>query len=342
MNISDLSSLSTLQLLELETAVDGVLCIVVKASTVKESAKVEAKMRTVITASWQAAADEVLVSSIKLLRKGPYTQKRINTFLKRFGIKLKDPLTKKQIAFVERRVDEIYKIAKKIGAKEAKFKPVFDLIDKRAVKAINRQQVFWVGDFYSDKLSKRIAGVSEDVLLKQGLSHGEAADTLGRALKQELGLVEAAQTPTKFAPQIPARYAGRSELYLRQVASTAAHQARTFGRLTAYRQGGIKRFRLTNPLDDRTGRVCRQMVGQIITVPVATNQMNNILAARTPKEVKAAAPWLTEKQIVGVLGGARAGSVEATRRLETAGAQGDATLIPPFHGECRTEMVVVS
>lgn len=330
----DPSDLSTLRLLELEGAIDGVLCSVAKVSTVKESQKVEARMRKVITAAWQSVANETLISSIRALRKGPYTQKRIGSFLKRFGLKLKDPLTQEQVAFVERRVSEIYRIAKKIGAKEAKFKPVFDLIDKRAVKAINRQQMFWVGDFYSDKLSRRIRGVSEDVLLRQGLAHGEAGDVLHKALRQEFGLVEAAQSPTTFAPNIPARYAGRSELYMRQVTSTAAHQARTFGRLTAYGQGGIRRFRLTNPLDDRTGKVCNQIANQIITVPAATAQMNNILAAKTPKEVKAAAPWLSEKQLLGVLGGAKAGSAEATRRLEAAAAQGDATMIPPFHGLC--------
>lgn len=342
MSTIDLSSLSTIQLLELEGSVDGILCVVTKVSTVKESAKVEERMRKVITAAWQGAANKTLTSALSTLRKGPYTQKRINNFLAKFGIKLKTPLTKEQIVFVEKRVDEIYRIAKRIGAKEAKFKPVFDLVDRRAVRAINKQQVFWVRDFYSDKLSARIRAVSNDVLLKQGLSHGEAAEELGKALRQELGLIEGVTDATKYVPKLPARYAGNSELYLRQVASTASHQARTFGRLTAYQQGGIKRMRLTNPNDDRTGKICRAMVGQVITVAAGTGQMDRILAARTPKAVKAVAPWLTGSQIEGVLGGAKVGSPTATRRLEAAGQVGDATIIPPFHGQCRTEMVVIA
>jgi hypothetical protein len=337
MNTTDLSSLSTLQLLELEGSVDGVLCVVAKVSTVKESAKVEERMRKVITAAWQGVASKTLTSALSTLRKGPYTQKRINAFLAKFGLKLKDPLTREQIIFIEKRVDEIYRIAKRIGAKEAKFKPVFDLVDRRAVRAINKQQVFWVGDFYSDKLSARIQAVSNDVLLNQGLSHGEAAEELGKALRQELGLVEGVTDATKYAPKLPARYAGKSELYLRQVASTAAHQARTFGRLTAYQQGGIKRMRITNPNDDRTGRVCRAMVGQIITVAAGVNQMNQILSAKTPKAVKAVAPWLTGKQVEGIIGGAKVGSPAATRSLESS----DATLIPPYHSLCRSELIVV-
>lgn len=291
-------------------------------------------MRKLITQAWQTTAAKTLTSGLKTLRSGPYTQKRINTFLAKFGLKLSDPLTKEQLVFVEKRVNEIYAIAKRIGAKEAKFKPVFDLVDKRAVQAISRQQVFWVGDFYTDKLSTRIRAVSNDVLLERGFSHSEAAEELGNVLRQEFGLVDAAKGPTKYAPKIPARYAGRSELYLRQVASTAAHQARTFGRLIAYQQGGIKRLRLTNPNDDRTGKICRQMDGQIVTVAAASTQMNNILAAKSPTQVKAAAPWLTSKGVSDVLGGAKPGSPKATRRLETAGLAGDATMIPPFHGEC--------
>jgi hypothetical protein len=334
MHPADLSSLSTLKLLELKGAVDSVLCVVAKVSTVKESQKVEERMRKVITQAWQGVAAKTLTSALSKLRKGPYTQKRINTFLAQFGIKLKDPLTKEQIVFVEKQINEIWKISKKIGAKEAKFKPVFDLVDRRAVRAINKQQVFWIGDFYSDKLSKRIRAVSNDVLLKQGLSHNEAAEVLGKALRQEFGLVEATQTRTKFAPQIPARYAGRSEAYLRQVASTAAHQARSFGRLTAYRQADVKRIRFTNPMDDRTGRICRQMNGQIVTVRAATVQMDAILTAKTPRAVKRVAPWLSGKNIENMLGNAKPGSPKATNTLDHAGIAGDATIIPPFHGEC--------
>jgi hypothetical protein len=333
------SSLDTLELLELQGAVDGVLCIVVKVSTVKESKKIEERMRKVITAAWQSVASTTLTSSLSTLRKGPYTQRRINTFLAKFGLKLKAPLTGEQIRFVEKRVDEIYRIAKRIGAKEAKIKPVFDLVDRRAVKAINRQQVFWVGDFYSDKLSTRIRAVSQDVLLERGFSHREAADELGKALKQEFGLVPGGKS--KFAPKVPARYANNSELYLRQVASTAAHQGRTFGRLTAYSESKFKRMQLTNPNDDRTGRVCRAMVGQIITVATGVKQMNRILAAKTPTQVKAAAPWLSGKEVEILVGNNKPGSPAATRRLEAAGAKGDATVIPPFHGQCRTEMIVV-
>ncbi len=333
----DLKSISTLRLLELGGAVDSVLIPIVKVSTVEESKKVEEAMRRVITSAWQGVAAKTLTSSLSTLRKGPYTQARINAFLAKFGLKLKDPLTKQQIAFVEKRVNEIWVIAKKIGAKEAKFKPVFDLVDRRAVAAINRQQVFWVGDFYSDKLSRRIRGVSNDVLLQRGLGHDEAAEELGKVLRQELGLVDAAQGPTKYAPQIPARYAGRSEHYLRQVASTASHQARTYGRLTAYKQGGIKRLRLTNPNDDRTGKICRQMNGQVITVSAASSQMDAVLAAKTPRAVKKISPWLSASEIGNILGGAKRGSPKATRSLEAS----DATLIPPFHGQCRTEMTVV-
>lgn len=334
-----ISSLSVTELLELAGAIDGVLFSIAKVSTVKESAKVEERMRKVITAAWQTAAQTTLTSALKTLKKGPYTQRRINTFLAKFGLKLKDPLTKEQILFVEKRINEIYTIAKKIGAKEAKFKPVFDLVDRRAVRAINKQQVFWVGDFYSDKLSKRIRAVSNDVLLQQGLSHDEAATVLDDALKREFGLVTGGKT--KFAPKVPARYAGNSQLYLKQVASTASHQARTFGRLTAYQQGEIVKFRLTNPMDDRTGKICQQMSGQVITVAAGVSQMNRILSARTPKDVKSIAPWLSGKAAGAIIGGAKTGSKLATARLEAAASKGDATLIPPFHGECRTEMVVV-
>lgn len=251
----DLASLSTEELAHIGEEVEATLTTVFKVNTRRASLSFERRMSDAVGKAWKKTANVALTSSLKkLLKTKKFTAKTIKAFLARIGVALKSPLTPAQVEILGSRLESIYKIGKKLAAKEAKFSFSFRAKDLRAIKAINRQQVFWVGDFYSTHLSERIAAVTDEILLQRGLGQKEAGKELHKVLRQEFGITKGGKTNT--ALQVPARYAGNPEHYFRQVASTVAHRARTFGKINAFSEAGITRYRLLNPMDSRTGRVC--------------------------------------------------------------------------------------
>jgi hypothetical protein len=145
------------------------------------------------------------------------------------------------------------------------------------------------------------------------------------------------QGRTALAADVPARYAGHSDLYYRQVVSNAAHQARTFSRVKTFQEAKIVRYRLINPMDRRTGQICQHMVGQEFSVAQGAEVMTDVLSQNTPEGIKAAAPWLSAKELDVVLDGKQRGSQEASSALSGANVT-----LPPFHPLCRTEPIAVS
>lgn len=331
-----LAQLSTDDLADLQTSIDGIVCAVFKIDVRRAVLAIEGKMVSVLSSAWRAAVKDGLGDGIDELVKGPYTNERIDTFLKKLGMQLKAIINPARAKTLESRIKAIYALSKQEAARQAKGKFVFGMQDERAIAATNNQQVFWVNKLYSTQLSQRVSAVSKDVLLERGLGHREAGGALMRALRQDLGLAPGA-APSEFAPLVPARYAGNPQYYFQQVASVAGHQARTFGRMRGFQDCGVVTFELVNPMDERTGKVCTEMHGQVFTVDAGIKQMDAIVAAKDPNAVKAVAPWVPAKDIHSALGGAKAGSPEATGKL-----LGLNVTLPPFHPLCRTEPVILS
>ena len=322
-------------LADLNSQIDHALASVFKVDTTKITRKLEEQLASRMSSGWISAADRGLSATLPSLLQGTPTLAKINSFVAALGVRLASPLTEAQVASLQANLRQIWQAAKRVGAKEAKIKFSFNQADARAVQAINRQQVFWVGDFYSTHLSERIQAVSGDVLLQQGLPRQEAGRQLRDALQRELGIKEGGRSA--FARNVPARYAGNPSLYFEELASTTAHQARTFGKLTAFSEAQIVSYRLINPDDDRTGVICQQMSGQVFSVAAGVRHMNRILDAENPADVKDIAPWLSGKELTDILGSSKPGSTSATDKLQNAGA-----LLPPFHSKCRTEVVILA
>lgn len=247
-----LSELSDDELMALASEVDQTLFTILKIETVRsKTLAVEERLSDGTTKAWKQSADKALTAA---LPKVGTSQAKVNAFLRSLGGKMKKPLTKAQQKWVRQRIDQMYKTAKRISAKAANVKATFSLVDTNAVKAIGQHQVLWIGDFYSEHLSTRIRGVSEEIMLKRGLSNREGGKALRAALKREFGITPGGKT--SIAPQIPARFAGNPDLYFRGVASTAGHQSRTFGSMRAFSDAQIVRYEIINPNDSRTGQIC--------------------------------------------------------------------------------------
>lgn len=333
---SGLTQVPTGDLVALLCQID-LLLTVEKANTSVATAKVERRLSTLLGKGWLKAARTATETPLDRLFSSPPTPPRIQTFLQEIGVILASPLTPAQIKITRGHLEAIWKEAKRLAAKEVGkgIKASFSLVDNAAITALNQHQVFWVGDFYSTHLSQRIAAVAEDVILRQGLSAKEAGKVLHTAMQREFGLVPGGRS--KFAPKVPAQFAGDPARYFEDVASNSAHQARTFAKVTMFREAEVTVFRLVNPNDRRTGQICQQMHGQEFTVSAGVKQMNKILQTQDPKDVKAAAPWLSGEEITSTVGDSKPGSKEAAGKLSAAGV-----ILPPFHPRCRTEPVVVS
>jgi len=331
-----LAELSEADLADIGATVEDLMCEIFKVDVKQAVTALERRMNRVMTAAWRAAAAEGLTTNLATLVGGAYSESRLSAFLRKLGLKLSAPLTPPQEKVIESRLRAINRLSKQEAVRQAKGKFVFGAVDARAVAATAEQQLLWVNGFYSEQLSARIAAVTKDVLLEQGLSHREAGRTLMQALRKDLGLAPGASA-SEFAVSVPARYAGNPEYYFQQVASVSGHQSRVFGRMRGFSDVGVTTFELVNPLDERTGQVCREMHGQVFTVAAGVDRMDALIASKTPDEVKVAAPWLSGKALHEALAGTKPGSVEATGRL-----QGLNTVLPPFHPLCRTEPVIVS
>lgn len=327
---SRLQKLSTVSFL-----LHDALCAITKADPIASTYEIDKKIARAVTKAWSGVASKSIKPAVVQLIQSKPTEKSIALFSEKLGIKLAKPLTKNQVDAIQIQIQKIYSISKKAASKQAKISFNFAQADADAVALINRQQVFWVGDFYDAHLSSRIQAVAKDVLLEQGFDRKEAGRVLEDAVSKEFGL--SGDGRSKFAPKVPARYAGNPSLYFDAVVSTAAHQSRTFGKVSAFNDAGVQTIRLVNPLDRRTGVICQQLAGQVFTTEIAVDHMNGVLGAKDPSDIKTIAPWLSGSQIESILSGTQVGSPDASARLSKAGL-----MLPPFHAFCRTEPVVVS
>jgi hypothetical protein len=328
-NSINLSKLTIEELVDMQESSEELACYITKVDPKYLARTMEKRMSKAVTRAWKSAASEGLVTGLDaLLTKPKFTKTAINDFLVTLGLAVRDPLSKPQKEIIKGRLRSIYRVSKKDAATEVKAKFIFGEPDVRAIAASHNQQLFWVNDFFDANLSKRISAVSTDVLLGQGYSYREAGPVLKDALKQELGLAPTLG-PSKFAIDVPARYAGNPDFYFQQVASVSGHQSRIFGKVNGYDEAGITTMQVTNPMDARTSEICRRMFGQKFKVRDGVSQMKNIIDAKTPDEVREQAPWLSIDQLDSALGSMKPGSSSASNVLVNIGMVG-----PPYHPSC--------
>lgn len=200
----------------------------------------------------------------------------------------------------------------------------FDVVDTAAVDALKKQQVFWIGGHFEANISGRIAAVAQDVLIEQGLDGAAAGDALRTGLTTEFGLAANGVGSDLVVP-IPEGWHGPLDQYFRGVATNAATVARSYGSVNALHRVGVKRLVVSNPLDARSCERCKRMDGKVFLVQDAKQQMDKVLAAKTPDGVRAAQPWLPESWFgENVPMGSGMGS-----------AAGKGVLLPTYHSCCR-------
>lgn len=209
-----------------------------------------------------------------------------------------------------------------------------EAVDRDAVKALTRHQVYWVGNAY-EAVSPRIAAVSR-AIVEQGVSSREAGKALQQALTTHLGLSRPGAQQELFAPTVavPRGWNGTAIQYFDALAANTVNVARSIGAVRAFRDVGATHLQIQALGDERTCELCHWMNGKVFEVEGAAALGDQLVAAKTPDEVRTLKPWLHLGRVLKGSGLTRAdaGQIPQAKmgRLSALGMH-----LTPFHMKCR-------
>lgn len=189
-------------------------------------------------------------------------------------------------------------------------KPSYNLVDTAAKDFLAQNQSYWIGEHYGAEVGPRLAESVQQTIVEQGLGREEA----GNALKEIFG----------------DEFGAKSDAYWEGTAANAATRSRNMGHVESFVEGGFTELEFVAVMDEATSEICRHLNGKIFKVAWAVDQRNAMLAAKTPEDVKAIAPWpKTDKS-----------SMELLRALTPAQLAASGVMTPPLHFNCRSVLVV--
>lgn len=110
--------------------------------------------------------------------------------------------------------------------------------------------------------------------------------------------------------------------YWQTVSSGAASRSYHYGLVKAGRSMGYRGYELAAVRDERTSQICVHLDGKQFWLADAEVAYERI-ANSDGEDIKDVHPWLTEEEAIGI------SASEVHQR---------ATVVPPFHGRCRTTM----
>jgi SPP1 gp7 family putative phage head morphogenesis protein len=209
----------------------------------------------------------------------------------------------------------------------------FDVEDQAAIRAMTRHQLFWTGNNYEENLSERIAQVCEETMLRQGLGRDQAADALRKALVAEFDLEP--EAPFVRGPiTIPSGWKGTVTQYFEGLSANATTTARIAGSLQEFKRAAVTHYEWINPEDDRTCDVCAWMDGKVFAVDESVDQMNRMVNAKSPTDIKEIHKWDHLGAILRKTGMTKSmsGRVSAGHSLNL---QTEGYGLPPIHFSCR-------
>lgn len=247
--------------------------------------------------------------------------------------KLQGIFTRPEIARIMASVRGMYTAFKRTSTGQLGIKFSFSQVDRRAVRALAREQPFWIGNFYSKQMSDRIRDMSQKVIIEQGLGRREAARVMARLLRKDLSWADG---PVKIRGinLRASRFAGNVEGYSEIVVSNIANRGRNMGFLSSFADAGIQVYRWNSVLDERTSEQCVFLNGREFPVSGGVSFMNRLTATKTPEQVKDVAPWQSADQLEQT-----AGSGSQAKQNQNLAAAG--VMLPPIHGRCRSVVEAV-
>jgi len=332
-------------------AVDTLVAKVTRLSEVARIARKETALREYLLASWEKAARQAArAAGLRAGKKGA-TAKRVERIVREIMAQWAEDALPRHL----RTVREMYRLARIAGWKKATkqttaslaytvpnfteqalvekqverlaVEPTFDLVDERAVAALTRHQVFWVGKHYERNVSAAIAEVAREVIVETGEHPEVAAPLMRKRVREELGRV-----------RTPKGWHGSARQYFEGLAANAATTARAHGQLRSFQEYGVTRYEWMALRDARMCSVCGAMDGRVFTVEQGATIMEGERAAKTPAQVQTAHPFLRPKHLIGIAKpGRRGGRPADNARLARGGFA-----MPPAHFRCRCTVEVTT
>lgn len=207
-----------------------------------------------------------------------------------------------------------FKMGIKDVLKPLKFKLAFDVKDTNAIKILAKQNLFWIDNYFSDKLSSYFSETLD--------GYFQAGKTL-----EEVALEYQETLSTRKNNEIE---------YFNFLAEHQTNTIRELGKINAFEKAGIEYYEIKAIIDDRTSEICLALNGTIIPVSRAIEYRDNILSLSDPEDIKNASPWLKVNDIIpngSDLTREQIGDTKIDPQSLPPGAT-----VPPFHGRCRTEI----
>lgn len=327
-------------------AIDTIIAKALKLSELSQMAKVEVNLREFMHAAWAKRAKKATKEATSMAKNGSTSASIVAKINKTMAGWAGDI-----VPTYEKSVRKIYRLGRKVAWKRGTGKikgknalamstenfsdgtsvikaagdvaevfPGFDVVDEGAVDALNGQNSFWVGEHYAVNVSESIATVVKETIIQHGANRAVAGKVLQKALQKQFGIVNP-----------PGGYTGSSKSYFEGLAANAATTARVSGQLRSFEQLDFTELEVVNPDDERTSPQCRHMNGKVFTVEQARAQMDEVLAADSPDDVKSAQPWLDIGDMKDASPKAGDQGAKDAQALADAGV-----VLPPYHFRCRT------
>lgn len=306
----DFSGFTSDQLSAILAAADNTLfccgCAIAKAGE-GEPLPYEPELVEVLLKQWGTANPKAVERAVAFIQEngGELTDQYIEAISKVISQTLDKEFTVAVRSDVVELFSDSYKFAKGTVLEEAGVTVDFNFLDEDAIKWLQNDQMYWVGNYYdrilSDELRNHVA---------QGVKDGLGRADIGSSLKT-------------FFDDYPG-IASKPEAYWRGLAANGMNRSRNFGLVPGYQEVGVKEFDVIIVDDERTSEVCKAMAGKRFTIEMALNQRDQLMQATGPDAVKQASPWLTADQVRDV----------SPTILASMGV-----CMPPYHFHCRTTIV---
>ena len=288
-------------------------------------AQLLSEMQLSLASAWDEAAQKAIKKSIDDMEKKRTVSAGIAVLFATLKKNLSKVVDKGRAKKLAGMVDATYVILKRRSTTKLGIGYNFKTIDRRAVKALGRENPFWINTFYDRHLSNRISEISRVLVVESGLGVHEGAKAMERALRREFALRGGGLLLEDI---VPSQFAGNIEQYSRILTSNVANRARNFSAISSYIDAGIERYRITAVLDNRTSEICQYMNGKEFTVQVGRDLMER-MTDTDPENLKKIHPWVSAKEAKKIAG---KGTIEKQNvRLANSGLA-----LPPYHGRCRT------
>lgn len=322
---------------------DDMIAKSLRISELSAMARKEKRMRSYMTRKWDEVSNHATKKAVSMAKGG----KKPSTIIKEVN-KIYGSWAKPASKVVAQELKGIYRLGRDVGFKKAtgkikgslrygtpKFEttsitkakasilPVYDLIDYGAIEAIEEHQLYWVGSHYGENVSATVATTIRETVLEAGRNTTLAGNLLQERLKEVSQNI-----------RVPGGFNGTAKQYFEGFAANATTTSRVFSQLRSFQEAGVTQYTIANPGDNRTCPRCGHLEGKTFSVNDGLSQMNKIIAAKSPDDVKKIQPWMSAKQILSI--SSTPGYIAGKAGTRDSAALAKAGLaLPPYHYRCR-------